>query len=313
MGFWDALLTIGGDIGGSFIGDPMLGNQLEGVKNALSKPKGGGAAGIGPTSPTFRRAEQLGDLSKNYAFDYALPEGKSLLKSAEGTLGQAGTELTGAESTLQKPLDYYSKLLGGNRADMMSAEAPEIGIINDQAAQQRANIGKFTPQGGGLTSTLSELPFQQSRDITTLLEKARPDAAQNLEKIAEQQRANAAQRGAFGTEQGALSGMVTGEGLQAGGLSLNAISDQINALLGKAGLEIPLQQQTGAGAYQLLKNAMGQGQGQDQSSNVTDVTGADYSTHGSSSVSDTGVAFPSPNPGDYGGGFITDPAMSEGG
>jgi len=225
MGWADWLINIGGDVAGSFIGDPMLGQQIEGVKGAIGGGgKGGGPAGISKTSPTFRRAEQLGDLSKNYAFDYALPEGKKLLGEAE--------------STLQKPADYYSQLLSGNRAEMMGAVAPEVGAISDQYQQNKQNISKFTPQGGGQTSLLSELPFRQSRDVTTLLEKVRPEAAKGLERVS--------------AAQGALSGQVTGEGLQSGALSLNAISDQINALLGKAGLEIPLQQQTGAGAYQIL-------------------------------------------------------------
>lgn len=317
MGFWDALLTIGGDIGGSFIGDPMLGNQLEGVKNAFTGPKGGGAAGIGPTSPTFRRAEQLGDLSKEFAFDYALPEGKNILKTAEGTFGQAGneltsagTELTGAESTLLKPLDYYSKLLSGDRAEMMSAEAPEIQTINDQYNQNRQNISKFTPQGGGQTTALSELPFQQSRDVTTLLEKARPDAAQNIEKIAAQQSANAGERGALaqargglGAQEGALSGMVTSEGLAAGNLAQNAITTQIDALLGKARIETPLAQQAGAGLY---KSMFGGGAGGAGGGGMADVTGADYGGGVSGSVGVGGTAFPSQDPGAY--GAITDPS-----
>lgn len=214
---------------------PLIGSAASWGLGKLFGGGGGGTAKVGPTSPTFRRAEQLGDLSKQYAFDYALPEGKKLLGEAE--------------STLAGPEKYYSDLLSGNRASMMAAEAPEIQTINDQYAQNKANISKFTPQGGGQTALLSELPFQQSRDVTTLLEKARPEAAKGLERV--------------GAEQGALSGMVSGEGLQAGGLSLNAISDQINALLGKSAQDIPLAQQTGAGLYQILQKMIGGGSGGD--------------------------------------------------
>jgi hypothetical protein len=35
MGFWSTLLSIGGDIAGSFVGDPMLGNQIAGAANAV--------------------------------------------------------------------------------------------------------------------------------------------------------------------------------------------------------------------------------------------------------------------------------------
>lgn len=202
-----------------------------GVIGGLGGLFGGGKAKVGPTSPTFRRAEQIGDLSKEFGFDYALPEGKKLL--------------SGAEATLQKPEDYYSKLLSGNRAEMMGAVAPEVQTIADQFAQNKANISKFTPQGGGQTALLSELPFQQSRATTELLEKVRPEAAKGLERL--------------GAEKGALSGMVTGEGLQGGQLALSAVADQMNALLGKANQDIPLAQQQGAGMFQVLKNLMGPG------------------------------------------------------
>lgn len=184
----------------------------------------GGSASVGPTSPTFRRAEQLGDLAKNYGFDYALPEGKKLTSEAE-----AG---------FQPVLDYYKKLLTGNRAEMMSTLAPEIGAITDEYNQAKKNIGTFTPRGGGQTALLSELPFKQMGDIQKLIQTVRPQAAQGLSQTAGQ--------------VGGLAGQVTGEGLQAGQLSLNAIADQINALLGKSAQDIPLQQDMGSGLYQIL-------------------------------------------------------------
>lgn len=239
-------------IGFSIWGPPLIGAAASAGFGKLF----GGSSKVGPTSPTFRRAEQLGDITGQYATGYALPEGKKLL-------GQA-------ESTLQQPTDYYSKLLSGNRAEMMAAEAPEIQTITDQYGKAQADISKFTPQGGGQTGLLSELPFQKSRDVTTLLEKARPAAAQQLESIAGQ--------------QAAMSGMVTGEGLQAGQLSLNAISDQINALLGKASQDIPLQQQTGAGIYSLLKGLISQSGGGG---------GGDSST---TSLGDFGFGFPGGSP-----------------
>src|ERR1700757_4025233 len=105
MGWLDALINVGGDIARSFIGDPMLGQQIEGVKQMVTGGKK--SSGVGPTSPTFRRAEQLGDITGQYATGYALPEGKKLLGEAE--------------ATLKGPTDYYSKLLSGDRAQMMEA------------------------------------------------------------------------------------------------------------------------------------------------------------------------------------------------
>lgn len=183
----------------------------------------------GPTKqPTFKRAEQIGDLSKEFAFDYALPEGKKLMGEAE--------------STLQLPTDYWSKLLSGNRAEMMSAEAPEIQNISDLYGQQKKNISMFTPQGGGQTAALTNLPFQQARDVGTLLEKARPEAAKALQSISGQ--------------QAEMSGMVTGEGLQGAQLAEKSAMDQLNYLLGKSGQDFSQSSQMGEAAGKMMMMLM---------------------------------------------------------
>jgi hypothetical protein len=202
-------------IGFSIWGPPLI-EAAAGY--GLSKLGGGSKAG--PTSPTFRRAEQIGDLSKEYAFDYLLPT---------------------AQKEYGKVLPYYEGILKGDRADIMNTLTPEIGTIKDQFGQAQQNISKFTPGGGGQTTQLSELPFRQEAQISNLISTARPQAANALTSIAQQ---------------------MTGEGLQAGTLGLNAVADQLNALLGKASIDSPLQQQAGAGVYQILQQMLGQmGQG----------------------------------------------------
>lgn len=56
---------------------------------------------------------------------------------------------------------------------------------------------------------------------------------------------------------GGLAGQIAGEGLNAGGLSLEAIAQQLNALLGKSSMEGPMKRDQGAGIYQILKQLMG--------------------------------------------------------
>jgi len=160
---------------------------------------------VGTDSPVFQRQQELGDLSKQFSFDYAMPEGKKLLGQAEGTL--------------QQPIDYWSKLLGGDRASMMSAVAPEAKNIMSQYDTAKQNISKFTPYGGGQTALLSELPFKEGGDIQSLIQKLRPQAASELEGL--------------GKAQAGLSGMVTGEGLQASGQAGNEFNDLFGALLGQ--------------------------------------------------------------------------------
>lgn len=200
-------------IGASVWGPPLIGAA---ASWGLGKLGLGSPAKVGPTSPTFRRAEQIGDLSKNFAFDYALP-------TAEKAYGDV--------------LPYYEGLLSGNRADIASKLQPEFSTINSQFDQAAKSMGQFTPQGGGQTSALSELPFKKIAAQENLINTVRPQAASQL---------------------GQLAGQITGEGLQAGGLSLNAVADQLNTLLGKASQDIPLQQQTGAGIYSILQQLLGQ-------------------------------------------------------
>lgn len=207
------LLGFGSSMGGSIANDIF----------------GGGSANVGPSSPTFQREQQIGDLSKTAAFDTLLPESQGFYKAA-------GADLKG-------PTDYFTKLLSGNQAEMMSAEAPEIKDITGQLNQEKQNISKFTPQGGGQTATLSQLPFQQEAQVTNLLEKARPMAAQGLEQLAgiEGGLAGQAQQGALGFTNAAE----------------NAAATNIDALLGKAAQAIPGQQAMGAGVYDWLKGSGG--------------------------------------------------------
>jgi hypothetical protein len=272
MGFWDMLGTIAGDVGGSFIGDPLLGNQVMGVIGGLT---GGGqditgAANVGPKSPTFQRMQQLGDLSKGQAFDTLLPE-------AQKAYGQV--------------LPFYSGILGGNRADISSILSPEISNIQSGYRNAAKNIGTFAPQGGGMTSLLSELPFHETGDITNLISGARTNAANALSSLA---------------------GQLTGEAQGFANTAEGAFGADINALLGRANQAIPLQQQLGQG----MANMFGPGgilqQRQTQAGNYD--IGSPYNPDVGGVVSGAlqplpgqvmpGFPAPPPLPGDGGGGGV---------
>jgi hypothetical protein len=222
----------------------MLTVALIGAGSSLGGKFLGGSANVGPTSPSFRRSEQLGDLSKEAGFDTLLPESEKYLQGAG---------------------DYYSKILSGDRAAMTEAMAPEIGQITGQLNQEKQNISKFTPQGGGQTGLLSELPFQQEGQVTQLLQQARPMAAQGLEQVA---------------------GLAGQEALGFGNLAQNAFTTDINALLGKASQDMPMQQQLGAGVGGLLGGVLGGGVGTGFPKNIipggipggvpTDIPGGGY-------------------------------------
>jgi hypothetical protein len=174
-----------------------------------------GAANVGPGSPSFQRMQGLGDLSQQTAFDTLLP----MAKQAYGDV-----------------LPYYQGILGGNRADIMSTLAPEVSTLESGYKNAAKNIGTFTPQGGGMTTLLSELPFKETGDVTNLISGARSNAASSL---------------------GALAGQITNEAQGFGNLAEGAFGADINALLGRANQAIPLQNQMGAGIANLLRGGTG--------------------------------------------------------
>jgi hypothetical protein len=92
-------------------------------------------------------------------------------------------ELGAAEKVLQGPLDFFSKLLSGDRQSAMEAEAPAVNSILSQYDSAKRAVSQFAPRGGGTASTLAQAPFKASDAITNLLASVRPEAAQALTQI----------------------------------------------------------------------------------------------------------------------------------
>jgi hypothetical protein len=148
----------------------------------------------------------------NNASNTALGAEQQLFPESQGQLGAAGQEFG-------QVAPYYSGILSGNKADIMSQLAPEISTIQGQDKQAAKNIAEFTPQGGGQTAELSELPFTQSGQITNLMSQAQQQAAQGLAGLA-----------------GAQGQLGLGESSQAGnflGLNEQALQSAMAGLLGK--------------------------------------------------------------------------------
>lgn len=95
-----------------------------------------------------------------------LPTGQRYTQSAEQSLA---------------PVDrYYRNLLGTSRGRMTDILQPEIGAITDAYRSARESEATLRPRGGGRATLLSGLPYQQARDISTLFQSVRPQAAQGL-------------------------------------------------------------------------------------------------------------------------------------
>jgi hypothetical protein len=148
----------------------------------------------------------------NNASNTALGAEEQLFPMATGQLGAAGADFG-------QVAPYYSGILSGNKADIMSQLSPEISTLQGQDKQAAKNIGEFTPQGGGQTAALSELPFTQSGQITNLMSTTQQQAAQGLTGL--------------GQATGSLG---LGESGQAGsflGLNEQALNEAMAGLLGK--------------------------------------------------------------------------------
>ena len=80
----------------------------------------------------------------------------------------------------QQPMNYWSSILSGDRSKMTSALAPEINRIGEgyQAASQAS--AALNPRGGPTPDFLANAPYQQQRDVSTLMQQARPGAATQL-------------------------------------------------------------------------------------------------------------------------------------
>lgn len=86
---------------------------------------------------------------------------------------------TGTPAVTQ-PINYWASILSNNRGAATSALAPEISRISQGYQTATNTSAALNPRGGPGAEFNAELPFAQQRDITTLLQGARPDAAKNL-------------------------------------------------------------------------------------------------------------------------------------
>lgn len=136
-------------------GAGILGGKL------MSKLGGGNASG--GTTLSQDAAAQTDTLN---AGQKMLPQGQGLVG-----MGAAG---------YQPVLNYWSRILSGNRGDATAALAPEISRIGEGYQAATNASAALNPRGGPSAEFNAELPFQQQHDVTTLLQQARPQAASGL-------------------------------------------------------------------------------------------------------------------------------------
>ena len=105
---------------------------------------------------------------------------------AEGLGPQAAAFLSRGADAFTPAIDYWTKLLSGDRNEINTLLGPEISRINANYEGAKRTATQFAPMGGGRSQLLAEMPFRRGQDIGSLVANLRPQAAQQLSTIANQ-------------------------------------------------------------------------------------------------------------------------------
>ena len=143
------------------------------------------------------------------------------LRSLTNSLGTSGSNVfTQGQGTvqagvagLQWPMNYYSSILSGNKAEMESAIAPEKSDILSQYRARRRQLAKGQ-RGGGTNEAVASSEFAEAGDISALLQKLRPQAAAGEAQVAGQVAGLGIEESRLGNEQlfQALAGLLSRRG-----------------------------------------------------------------------------------------------------
>jgi len=105
-------------------------------------------------------------------------------QQAAGQLRQQGGELVGeGRATLEQPTNYWSRLLGGNRAQMAQATAAPRGAITDIYRGAERGLERSGVRGAQRDVASAELNRQQAGQIAGLTTGVQPAAAGALTDI----------------------------------------------------------------------------------------------------------------------------------
>lgn len=193
-----------------------------------------------------------GDKKKTDPTDLKSQSEQTLLQSQQKAMGladklapQAQGFLDTTRSTLNPVIDYWSRLLGGDRSSITSLLSPELTRIGEGYNTARRTLFSLAPRGGGTSSLMAELPFAQQRDVSNLFATARPTAASNLLDVS--RTTGALGTGLFDSTLSALSG------------SQRGASSALDALLQRRQQNIGIGEAVGKGIFSIVKLIAGGG------------------------------------------------------
>ncbi len=141
-------------------------------------------------------------------------EGRGTARTGEGVLKAGLPAMSQALQGLAAPEQYYRSLLGGDKAAMESAVAPETSSILDQYRGKRSQMAKLGPRSGGTGEAIAGSQFGQIGDVSKVLQSVRPQAAKGATDVAGARAGIGQGIGQMGAQLAQLGLGESGQGLQ---------------------------------------------------------------------------------------------------
>jgi hypothetical protein len=154
----------------------------------------------------------LGSLPNREESIGSLQSMQKMLGTTAGQAQQEGLSAMGQGIDSMAPvLDYFKKLLSGDRGEVMGAIGPEVDTISKQFGQIRQMLST-EGRGGGKASAGNQFQFQEQSQVGSLINQSRRGAATGLQGAA--------------TALGGMGAAETGLGIQAGSDAAQSILAQ---------------------------------------------------------------------------------------
>lgn len=109
--------------------------------------------------------------------------GTKLLNQGDATVNQGKQQYGAGVASAAPALDYLTRLVKGDQADISQAIQPEADRIRDSFAAVR-NMISSQPRGGGKAGVMAEAPYKEAEQIGELASNARSGAVQPLSQLA---------------------------------------------------------------------------------------------------------------------------------
>ena len=174
---------------GTNIPDPQ--SVTDAIRNRAMLAAAGTAAGVG----TAKAVEAIGggdggstDTTGGTTGQLDITDPKvALILAIAKQLELAGQMQPFAASSLAKGLsgfdpvmDYWRRLLSGDRGTALEALGPQISALDEMYKGATKTSSELMPRGGGRSATMAELPYRHMSDVWNLLSGSRGKAAEQL-------------------------------------------------------------------------------------------------------------------------------------